>query len=102
MAYCCRDVYFSTVYSVREVFKYFPGAKEVKALSKPTEDGVYYDNFLGFAAVRIVGHCPNLSENGNCLIYSWKPEDCWDMSIGSNNCVLFRRDYEQGVKIVVK
>jgi hypothetical protein len=51
---CCRDVYFCNPFYIREVFKWFPGAKKVKNLSKPTEDGVYYDNFLGLEMVRIV------------------------------------------------
>lgn len=71
-------------------------------LSNQTENGVYYTSFLGCGTVRIVGPCPNLGEDGSCLIYDWKPEDCWSLGIGSDNCVLFRRVQEQGIVIGVQ
>lgn len=72
----------------------------MRELSKQTEDGVYYDNFLGLVTVRIVGCCPSLDSDGNCLIYRGRRlSDCETMDIGSDNCVLLRRAYEQGLKI---
>lgn len=100
MASCCRGAYFSNSYSVMEILKLFPGAKKVRGLSKQTENGVYYDSFLGLTAVRMVGSCPNLDTEGNCSIYDERPRDCWELGIESINCALFRRFYEQGLKIL--
>jgi len=88
---CCRDVYFISSYFVREILKSFPEAKKVWNLAKPTEDGVYYDGFLGIAGVRIVGQCPNLNSDESCSIYDRRPKDCRDLGVGSDNCVLLRR-----------
>ncbi len=99
---CCHDSYFHYSYPVRKVLEWFPNAKHVSDLSKQTENGVYYTNFLGTARVGIIGPCPNLSADGNCQINDWKPLDCLSLAICSKACSLFRRVQEQGVKMVVK
>ena len=98
-AACCRDVYFADVYFVRKVLNVFPEAKKVRDITKPIERGVYYDNFLGTATVRIAGTCPHLNSDGNCSIYGRRLKGCEDLSIGSDNCVFFRRVWEQELKI---
>jgi len=98
-AICCRGSYFAYIYPVKKVLEWFPQATKVnKKLDEQVGIGVYYTTSLfGLAKVRIVGPCPNLSQDDNCLIYDSRPADCEKLAIGSDNCVLFRRAW-QGVK----
>ena len=99
MTSCCRGAYFINSYSTREIKNLFPEAKKVMWLSTQTKNGVYFDSFLGFGTLRIVGTCPNLDSEGNCSIYDARPKDCQNLGMGSDDCLLFRQVHEQHLKI---
>lgn len=95
-ASCCRGSYFQFGYPVKKVLEWFPEAQQVGWYQLPDQraQGVYYErNIFGNARVRIVGNCPNLGPDNNCLIYESRPPDCADLGIGSKDCSDFRRHY---------
>ena len=91
---CCFGSWFQGEYKEKTILNLFPTAKKVgySKFHDELDPGVYYYKFLGTATVRIVGRCPNLAEDNSCLIHDKLPPDCKNLSVGSGECSLFRRD----------
>ena len=91
---CCRGSYFEISYPEKKVLDWFPEAVKVDKFQLPGMDvkGVYYEkSILGNCRVRIVGDCPNLGADNNCLIYENRPPDCSGLEPGSETCLSFRK-----------
>lgn len=81
-----------------EIGRCFPGAKQVGVtqmgeLWDSQRNGVYWcwDPLSQGFAIRIVGACPNLTNDLSCGIYSYRPKACADTPVGSSYCNNKRR-----------
>lgn len=95
-AACCRDVLM--VVTKDEINSCFPRAKQVRLsemdeLWSSEQYGVYWcwDPLSQGFAIRIVGECPNLTNDLSCGIYSYRPKACADTPVGSSYCNNKRR-----------
>jgi hypothetical protein len=94
-AVCCRKVWLTSDYDIKQVRRIFPEARQVSYydfFDKHLLPGVYMQKLLwnGKCKVRIVEDCPRLKEN-NCTI--WDKErlsDCEGVVFDSEECKLLR------------
>jgi len=97
-AACCRNMMLKGV-SETELNNTFPDAKKVAKEKLGIGavlmgGGVYYTD-TGYMEkkpyeVQIVGQCPNLSENNECLVYDSRPSVCRNFVVGSPSCTKSR------------
>jgi hypothetical protein len=86
---CCHDV---ELFLNREINAIFPEATQVTPSSykRVTKSGVYYYVTAARYRIRIVGDCPNLTNENGCRIYDKKPQYCTRLRIDSENCIKAR------------
>ena len=91
-ASCCKDIFFLIPMTDKQILAAFPQAVKVKGyvyLSNNLPEGIYYAH--GY--IRIVGVCPNLSDDFNCNLYynPARPNSCLRAGRYGNACVESRR-----------
>lgn len=97
--YCCQDM---TIYdSEKVILEIFPQAKEVsvwelqRAINGRLSNGVYYqydgrNSLTGMVMARIVGSCPNRTEDGSCKIHEHREPAAVNFKFGGDLCNAIR------------
>lgn len=107
--YCCCDVPLeATVGERKRLFPYASRLTSLKELKNVPTDvpNVYYVRYRrkhlgnsGFVLVVIVGKCPHLDDEGNCLVHNERSHAARNFQIGNEFCNEIRTEHSLPIMI---